>query len=31
MNLWAMFFMTVGITYAAAQLFRVIDWLERRA
>ena len=31
MNLWTVFFMTVGITCAAAQLFRVIDWIERRA
>lgn len=28
MNGWMLFFEVVGITTAAAQLFRVIDWIE---
>ena len=25
---WTLFFLVVGITTCAAQMFRVIDWLE---
>ena len=28
---WTLFFTTLGITTAAAQLFRIIDWIERPA
>lgn len=28
MNGWVLFFEIVGITTTAAQLFRVIDWIE---
>lgn len=28
---WALFFVVVGVTYTTAQLFRVIDWIERPA
>ena len=31
MNGWTMFFLTVGITTSTAQLFRLIDWIERPA
>jgi hypothetical protein len=26
---WTLFFLVVGITTCVAQLFKVIDWLER--
>lgn len=26
---WPLFFLVVGITVCAAQLFKVIDWLEK--
>lgn len=26
---WTLFFTTLGITTAAVQLFRIIDWIER--
>lgn len=28
---WALFFVVVGVVYATAQLFKVIDWIERPA
>lgn len=28
MSGWALVFMTIGVGWAVAQLFRVIDWLE---
>jgi hypothetical protein len=28
MNGWVLFFEIVGITTAASQLFRIIDWIE---
>ena len=28
---WAFFFMLVGVTFLTAQLFRVIDYIERPA
>lgn len=28
---WALFFVIVGVYTATAQLFRVIDWIERPA
>lgn len=26
---WAMFFMLVGVSTAAAQVLRIVDWMER--
>ncbi len=26
---WTLFFVVVGVTTCAAQLFRIIDWIER--
>ena len=28
MNNWTIFFAVLGITTAAAQLFKIIDWIE---
>ena len=26
---WAMFFMPLGVSTAAAQVLRIVDWMER--